>query len=110
LRAGSSSSRPISCALALPRFYHLIGKAGDMDRRIAELQEVGYPALGKLDGWLSRREWLVGDHYSIADLGVFPYVEMAPQRGYDMGRFPAIAAWLARVKAEPGWVPLVEEA
>jgi glutathione S-transferase len=96
--------------LGLPRFYRLIGKAVEMERRIAELQEVGYPALGKLDRWLSGREWLVGGRYSIADLGVFPYVELAPQGGYDMGRFPAVAAWLARVKAEPGWVPLVEEA
>ncbi len=96
--------------LALPRFYHLIGKAAEMERRIAEFHEVGYPALGKLDQWLSGRDWLVAGRYSIADLGVFPYVEMAPQGGYDMGRFPAIAAWLARVKATPGWVPLVEEA
>jgi glutathione S-transferase len=96
--------------LGLPRFYRLIGKAAEVEGRIAELQEVGYPALGKLDRWLSGREWLVGGRYSIADLGVFPYVELAPQGGYDMGRFPAVAAWLARVKAEPGWVPLVEEA
>jgi glutathione S-transferase len=96
--------------LALPRFYQLIGKAAEMERRIAEFQEVGYPALGKLEQWVSGREWLVGGRYSIADLGVFPYVEMAPQGGYDMERFPAIAAWLARIKAEPGWVPLVEEA
>jgi hypothetical protein len=26
-----------------------------------------------------------------------------------MERFSAIGAWLARVKAQPGWVPLVEE-
>ena len=96
--------------LSLPRFYHLIGKAVEMERRIAEFHEAGYPALGKLDRWLSERDWLVAGRYSIADLGVFPYVEMAPQGGYDIGRFPAIAAWLQRVKATPGWVPLVEEA
>jgi glutathione S-transferase len=41
---------------------------------------------------------------------VFGYVAMAPEGGYDMDKFPAIRAWLARVKARPGWVPLVEEA
>jgi glutathione S-transferase len=96
--------------LALPRFYHLIGKAAEMERRIAEFQEVGYARLAKLERELSGREWLVGGLYSIADLGVFPYVEMAPQGGYDMGRFPAVGAWLARVKAVSDWVPLVEEA
>jgi glutathione S-transferase len=96
--------------LALPRFYHLIGKAVEMERRIAEFQEVGYAGLANLERGLSGRDWLVGGRYSIADLGVFPYVEMAPQGGYDMRRFPAIAAWLARVKAVSDWVPLVEEA
>ena len=96
--------------LSLPRFYHLTGKAAEMERPIAEFHEVCYPALGKLDRWLSGRDWLVADRYTIADLGVFPYVEMAPQGGYDMGRFPAIGAWLARVRATPDWVPLIEEA
>jgi glutathione S-transferase len=96
--------------LALPRFYRLTSKAAEMERRIAEFQEVGYPGLAKLEQGLSGRDWLVGGRYSVADLGVFPYLEMAPLGGYDMGRFPAIGAWLARVKAEPGWVPLVEEA
>lgn len=94
--------------LSLPRFYYMTDKAAEMERRIAEFQEFGYVALGKLDQWLSNRDWLVGSRYSIADLGVFPYVEMAPQGGYDMARFPAIAAWLSRVKAQPHWVPLVE--
>jgi glutathione S-transferase len=96
--------------LGLPRFYHLIGKAAEMERRIGEFHEVGYAALAKLEQGLSGRDWLVGARYSIADLGVFPYVEMAPLGGYDMGRFPAIAAWLGRVKAVSDWVPLVEEA
>ena len=70
-----------------------------MERRVAEFHEFGYVSLGKLDQWLSHRDWLVGGCYSIADLGVFPYVEMAPEGGYDMARFPSIAAWLSRVKA-----------
>ena len=43
--------------------------------------------------------WLVGDAPSIADLGLFPYVSVAPveipQR---------VAAWLDRVRALPGFV------
>ena len=34
-----------------------------------------------------------------ADLGVYPYVSMAPEGGYDMARFPSIRDWLARVEA-----------
>jgi glutathione S-transferase len=97
-------------ALALPRFYCMRGIADQMASRIADFQEGAYPALTKVDNWLSGQDWLVDHRYTIADIGMFGYVSMAPQGGYDMARFPAINAWLARVKAQPGWVPLVEEA
>ena len=96
-------------ALALPRFFHLRGIADQMAQKIADFQEGAYPALEKLDAWLTGRTWLVDDRYTIADLGPFAYVSMATEGNYDMTRFPAINAWLARVKAQPGWVPLVEE-
>ena len=67
-------------------------------------------ALAKVDDWLATHDWLVDNRYTIADIGMFGYVSMAGEGGYDMERFPAIRAWLARVKAQPGWVPLVEEA
>jgi glutathione S-transferase len=97
-------------ALALPRFYHMRGIADQMSNRIADFQEGAYSALGKLSDWLATHDWLVDNCYTIADIGMFGYVSLAPEGGYDMQRFPAIPAWLARVKAQPGWVPLVEEA
>ena len=95
--------------LALPRFWHMRGIADQMAQRIADYQEGVYPALAKADEWLATHEWLVDNRYTIADIGLFGYVAMATQGGYDMTRFPALNAWLARVKAEPGWMPLVEE-
>jgi glutathione S-transferase len=97
-------------ALALPRFYHMRGIADQMKGRIADFQEGAYVALAKVEDWLATHDWLVDNRYTIADIGMFGYVSMAGEGGYDMERFPAIRAWLARVKAQPGWVPLVEEA
>lgn len=97
-------------ALALPRVYRLRGVADEMAGRIADFQEAAYPALGKVDAWLATHGWLVDERYTIADIGMFGYVSMAHQGGYEMQRFPAIDAWLARVRTQPGWVPLVEEA
>lgn len=97
-------------ALAAPRFYHMRGIANQMSSRIADFQEGAYAALRKLDDWLLARKWLVDQRYTIADIGMFGYVSMATQGGYEMTRFPSIDAWLGRVKAQPGWVPLVEEA
>lgn len=96
-------------ALALPRFYHLRGIADQMARQIADFQEGAYSALQKLDEWLIGRVWFVDERYTIADIGLYGYVSMAPEGGYDMLRFQSICACLARVEARPDWVPLVEE-
>jgi glutathione S-transferase len=97
-------------ALALPRFYHMRGIAGEMAGRIADFQEGAYVALTKLDNWLATHDWLVDNRYSIADIGMYGYVSMASQGGYDMARFPSIGAWISRFQSQPGWVPLVQEA
>jgi len=94
--------------LAMPRFYAMRGMTAQMADRIAVFHEVGYAALGKLEAWLTDREWLVDDRYTIADLGVFAYVSMAGQGGYEMERFPAIVNWVSRIESRPGWVPLID--
>jgi glutathione S-transferase len=86
------------------------GIADEMASRIADFQDGGYLALAKLDNWLATHDWLVDNRYTIADIGMFGYVSMASQGGYDMARFPSIGAWIARFQRQPGWVPLVQEA
>ena len=95
--------------LARPRFYRLRGIADQMQAKIAELQEEGYVALGRLEAWIANRTWLANDTFSIADLGAFPYVALAHEGGYEMDRFPGIQAWLKRIEARPGYEPLVPE-
>lgn len=97
-------------ALAFPRFWILRGIADQKVQQIADFREGAYAALQKMEDWLAMHEWLAAGRYTIADLNLFAYVSMAHEGGYEMGRFSAIAAWIARVKAQPGWVPLVEEA
>lgn len=96
--------------LAIPRFFHLRGVEGDMAGRIAAWREQGYPALDRLEAWIASRDWLAEGRCTLADLAVYPYVALAHEGGYDMSRYPGIAAWLKRVEAEPGWEPLVPEA
>jgi glutathione S-transferase len=96
-------------AIAIPRVLHLRGlaqaKQQDIDRLLAE----GYPNLEKLDQWLLGHAWLVGEHYTVADLALSGYVSLADQGGYDMARFAGIREWLARVHGQRGWVPLIPD-
>ena len=98
-------------ALALPRVYRLRGVADEMAGTYRGFPGSGLSRRwGRWTTWLATHGWLVDERYTIADIGMFGYVSMAHQGGYEMQRFPAIDAWLARVRTQPGWVPLVEEA
>jgi hypothetical protein len=39
-----------------------------------------------------------------ADVAVYPYIALAPEGGVDLGRYPAVIGWLARIQALPGYV------
>ena len=66
----------------------------------------GNRALAALDEHLDGRDWLVGDGYSIADISLYAYVHVAGEGGFDLSEYPAVRAWLDRVAACPGHVPI----
>ena len=43
---------------------------------------------------------------SIADIALYAYTHDAGKGGFDLAAHPAVSAWLARVEADPGHVPL----
>jgi len=55
---------------------------------------------------LEGRRYLVGDHATIADVAAFSYIEHAPEGGVPLKPYPNIRAWLANVRALPGFVPM----
>ena len=63
-------------------------------------------ALDAMERHLEAREFLVADRYTIADIALYAYTHVAAEGGFDLGRYPAIAAWLGRVAAQPGHVPI----
>ncbi|WP_116083048.1 glutathione S-transferase family protein [Tropicimonas sp. IMCC34011] len=60
-------------------------------------------SLKVLDRHLDGRDWIAGDSPTIADTAACGYLYYPEPFGYDADRFPAIAAWLARIAALPGW-------
>lgn len=80
----------------------------DSPRRaeLPRLQERGYKALGVMEERLQKADYLAGARYSIADIALYAYTHCAADGGFDLARYPALVAWLARVKAQPGHVLL----
>jgi glutathione S-transferase len=66
-------------------------------------------ALRVLEQRLGSAPWLVGDAPTIADIACFPYAALAPQGGFDRAAWPAVSAWIARVRALPRYVPVPGE-
>jgi glutathione S-transferase len=91
--------------IAVPRFWRL-AEITPSDEDAAGKSHGGKRALKAMEGHLSTREFLVGDRYSIADISLYAYTHVAPEGGFDLQPYPAINAWLERVAAQPGHVPI----
>ena len=91
--------------VAVARFWRMYGPDVDPEQ-LAERQRGGYRALDAMESHLEGRDFLVGDQYSVADISLYAYTHVAGEGGFDLGRYPAIRAWLARVEAQPGHVAI----
>ena len=86
------------------RFRRLTGRAALDPAADRARFETGLGALRVLDDHLAGRNYLVGDRCSIADLSVFAYTHVADQAGFELSAFPAVTAWLGRVRGLPGFI------
>ncbi|HEX5984596.1 MAG TPA: glutathione S-transferase family protein [Solirubrobacterales bacterium] len=66
----------------------------------------GLVALKAMERHLREREYFVGDRFTIADITLFAYTHVAHEAGFDLEPLPAVRAWLQRVEAQPGIVPM----
>lgn len=59
-----------------------------------------------LEQHLTARDWLAADHATIADVALYTYVAHAPEGGVDLAPYAAVRAWLQRVEALDGFLPM----
>jgi glutathione S-transferase len=69
-------------------------------------RDIGNYALDILGAELAGHPFVLGDAYSAADICLYGHVHCAAEAGIDMGRHPAVEAWLRRVRAQPGHIPM----
>lgn len=90
-----------------------------LDSRLEEVTRAMHVVAGEartIEGRLSKSDWLVGDSFSAADAVVFPGIQLLlrsldRREGRELrsrllpleSNYPAIAAWIARVAALPGY-------
>jgi glutathione S-transferase len=96
--------------IATPRFWitHNIEMTEERRLSLETKRKLGYAALGVMEGYLGDRDFFVADRYSIADIALYAYTHVAGEGGFALDLFPAVRAWLERVRAQPGHVPITQ--
>lgn len=59
---------------------------------------------------LDRRPFLAGDQVTLADIAIYSYTAHAPEGGISLEPYRSLRAWLARIEALPGFVPMARSA
>jgi glutathione S-transferase len=72
---------------------------------LAEFRKRAEAAWGVLNAHLGGRAFVLGERPTIADLSLCGYLFWPDEIGVDWANYPAIDAWLARIKALPRWRP-----
>jgi len=92
--------------IAVVRFWVSVATTAAPDAEVDARRKAGYAALDAMERELASREFFVADTYTIADIALYAYTHVANEGGFDLSGYPGIGAWLDRVAAAPGHVPI----
>ena len=93
--------------VATPRYWitHKV-LTPEREAQLPAKRKLGYDALGVMETHLASRNFFVGERYSIADIALYAYTHVAAEGGYDLSTYKAVTSWIARVAAQPRYVPI----
>lgn len=94
--------------VAVARFIQLYqGMPAERLEEYKTCQVRGNKALRVMEMQLQLTPYLVGQQFSIADIALYAYTHVAHEGGFELAGYPAILAWIERVKAQPGYVGML---
>ena len=88
--------------LARARAAQLFGRPWNVE----ECREYGVKGLRVVDAQCAANPWLVGPQPTIADVACYPYIALARAAEVKLEDFPGAMAWMRRIEALPGYVPM----
>jgi glutathione S-transferase len=98
----SLAAGPLAQGPATARLINVFGANLDRERAI----EVSHNYLSALEAHLQTRDWLVGNTPTIADVANYSYTAHAPEGDVSLQAYSNVRAWLNRIEALPGFVPM----
>ena len=83
------------------------GKLSETQKaQIPAKRAAGEAALKLMDDHLARQDWFVGSGATLADIALFAYTHVCEQGSFALDDYPAVRAWLRRMRALPGFVAM----
>ncbi|MBS0239785.1 MAG: glutathione S-transferase [Proteobacteria bacterium] len=73
---------------------------------VVDAREKATRVLSIMDKHLADRDWLVLDRPTIADVACMPYVALGWEGGVPFDPYPAVAAWVDRIKKLPRFISM----
>jgi glutathione S-transferase len=92
--------------IATLRFWTHQGWLVERAALVPGKREGGVAALGVMEAHLAKQPFFVEARYTIADMALYAYTHVAEEGGFALALYPAVRAWLERVAAQPGFVPI----
>lgn len=93
-------------AIAVVRFWIAISADPPPAAEIETRRRAGRAALDAMERHLGDHEYFVGERFTIADIALYAYTHVAPEGGFDLEPYAAVRAWIERVAAQAGIVPI----
>jgi glutathione S-transferase len=98
----SVAAGPLAAGPAAARVETVFGRPHD-----PQTHAIARRLFDRMEQHLAARDWLAAPHPTIADVALYSYTAHAPEGGIDLAPWPQVQAWLHRVEALPGFVPMV---
>ena len=96
--------------IAVARYIiRYLGRPEKLEPKLQEKMAPGYAALQVMEKHLADRRFFVAERYTIADIGLFAYTHVAHEGGFELSPYPAVQAWLERIRSQPGHVTMTGE-
>lgn len=99
----SAAAGPLAFGAAAARVIRLFGRPDDPADAIARANSL----LGVMERELAGRPFLAGSAPTLADIANYSYTERASEGNVSIEPYPRVRAWLARIEALPGFVPMI---
>ena len=77
---------------------------------LAKAQADAASLFAVMDAELARTPFFAAQHPTIADVALYSYTAHAPEGGVALDPYAAIQAWIERIEALPGFVPMIAAA